>query len=120
MPGLYVNHCVNFYCWFIFKAILAFLFFIFENNYCQNQDNSSDSGISESWRGSPSEADSSETTPLILTTIEAGYRMYTEEKIQYYGKSRKLDNEVKINYCLVSSKLDIFFLFRWAILTIIR
>lgn len=75
--------------------MITFLFFVLKNSNCQDQDCVSDSGISGSWRGLPSEGDSSETTPLILSSIEGNtYRMYTEEKLQYYEKSRKLDSEV--------------------------
>ncbi|KAJ3654933.1 hypothetical protein Zmor_014084 [Zophobas morio] len=81
-------------CMTLTLAVVTFFFFVFKNNYCKNQDCASDSGISGSWRGSPSEEDSTESTPLLLSTVDAGYRMYTEEKVQYYEKSRKLDNEM--------------------------
>ncbi|RZC41026.1 UDP-glucose:glycoprotein glucosyltransferase, partial [Asbolus verrucosus] len=74
-------------------AVLTFFFFIIKNNYCNDQDCASDSGISESWRSSSSEDVSTETTPLIMSTMDASYKMYTEEKLQYYGKSRKHDTE---------------------------
>jgi hypothetical protein len=74
--------------------VLTFFFFVLKNSYCKNQDYASDSGISGSWGGLASDDDSSETTPLILSTVSTGYKMYTEEKLQYYEKSRKHENEV--------------------------
>jgi hypothetical protein len=74
--------------------VLTFFFFVLKNSYCKNQDYASDSGISGSWGGLPSDDDSSETTPLILSTVSTGYKMYTEEKLQYYEKSRKHENEM--------------------------
>jgi predicted MFS family arabinose efflux permease len=75
-------------------AVLTFFFFVLKNSYCKNQDYASDSGISGSWGGLASDDDSSETTPLILSTVSTGYKMYTEEKLQYYEKSRKHENEM--------------------------
>ncbi|XP_008193647.1 MFS-type transporter SLC18B1 [Tribolium castaneum] len=75
-------------------AVITFLFFVFKNSNCKDQDCVSDSGISGSWRGIPSDSDSSETTPLILSSIECNYRSYTEGKLQYYEQSRKHDSQM--------------------------
>lgn len=71
------------------------LFFICKS-YCNDNDNVSDSGISGSWRSTNSVEDTSESSPLLYTATDSGYRMYTEEKVQYYGNSRKQENEVNV------------------------
>lgn len=61
--------------------------------YCIDQDIASDSGISDSWGGSSTDSD--ETRHLLLSTIDdSKYRMYTEEKVQYYEQTRKQESEV--------------------------
>lgn len=76
-----------------FQAIVTCIFFTCKYWYCNDIDNGSDSGISESWASTSTEYD--EDTPLILSTIDSGYRMYTEDKIQYYEHTRKQESEVK-------------------------
>ncbi|XP_044750167.1 MFS-type transporter SLC18B1-like isoform X2 [Coccinella septempunctata] len=58
---------------------------------------SSDSGINESWRSSSNNSDdeeSSETTSLLFSrTDHKDYRTYTEDKVQNYGESRRMDKK---------------------------
>lgn len=77
----------------LFQAIVTCVFFVFKSAYCKEWETVSDSGISESWQSSFAD-DSTESTPLLLSAVDSGYRMYTEEKVQYYEQSRKLDSEV--------------------------
>lgn len=78
----------------MFQSIITFFFFFCKSAYCSDCDNASDSGISESWRSSYISEDSTENSPLLVSTVGSSYRLYTEEKIQYYGDSRKQENEV--------------------------
>lgn len=75
-------------------AIITFFFFFCKTTYCNDDNDTSDSGISESWRSSNNLEDFNEQTPLLYSVTDSNYRMYTEEKIQYYEHSRKQDSEV--------------------------
>lgn len=58
---------------------------------------SSDSGVTDSWR-SISSGDETDESPLLCSIIGTGssnHRLYTEEKVQYYEHSRKLENQVR-------------------------
>jgi len=75
-----------------FMGIITLFFFAFKSTW-YDSDGGTDSGISGSWRSDTSEA-SMESSPLLLSTIgNSSYRAYTDEKIQYYGHSRKQDNK---------------------------
>ncbi|XP_018571004.1 MFS-type transporter SLC18B1 [Anoplophora glabripennis] len=75
-------------------SIITFFFFFCKSTYCNDCDTASDSGISESWRSSYSSEDSNENSPLLVSAVDSSYRLYTEEKIQYYEDSRKQENEM--------------------------
>ncbi|XP_060517981.1 MFS-type transporter SLC18B1-like [Cylas formicarius] len=72
-----------------FMGVIAFFFYAFQSSWGENES-CSDSGISASWKNSDSD-ESEETDPLLLSGIGSGYRSYTEEKVQYYGTSRRQD-----------------------------
>ncbi|CAH1183609.1 unnamed protein product [Phaedon cochleariae] len=73
-------------------AIITFMFFILKSTYSRESDNSSDSGISESWRSSNSADNSNETTPLLLSHIDSSHRMYTGQHGQYYEFNQENEN----------------------------
>ncbi|KAF7287172.1 hypothetical protein GWI33_002541 [Rhynchophorus ferrugineus] len=70
------------------------LFFFLLKCALKNSEDASDSGISGSWRSQVSETESTESTPLLLSSIGSNYRAYTHEKVQYYEQSRRQDNQV--------------------------
>lgn len=79
-------------------AVITVIFFVIKETYLDSSEINSDSGISESWKSSHSNEDSyNENTPLLLSAVDKSfdpnYRLYTQEKIQYYEHSRRQDSE---------------------------
>lgn len=73
-------------------AVITLVYFLFRDS--DESRASSDSGLSEDedWRSESQNNSvevSTEKTPLLMSLQDSGYRVYTEEKVLFYGKSRK-------------------------------
>lgn len=90
-PDLYYCYCL--------QSVVTLIFWWIVESQSDGRDveRASDSGISASWSsstvGSSTEEVLGETQPLL-----SQYRTYTQEKVSYYGKSRKHDQQVLYVY----------------------
>ncbi|XP_050308679.1 MFS-type transporter SLC18B1-like [Anthonomus grandis grandis] len=77
-------------------AIMAFFFFLCKSTWHDtgmSETPSGNSDTSDTWRLSVSSETSNDSTPLLMSQIGSSYRSYTEEKVQYFEKSRREENE---------------------------